>query len=942
MTREQTDAQQFERYAREAFAHFERPDVPVPALAPGWPHGRVAGLVARALTDPPLLKECLASITAQFTALPPAVQDKWYQTELPVFTEEQVLTGGPAALGEADLARLALSGTLLEEWECVLDNSRHPPGEWFMTELLRASSPADVSQSSDVRGAVPPGRSRSRGRRIAEVAAVLAASVVISVVASSFATAQATARDIEDRLAAGNALGGPDDAAQLDEAFQTFEEADQKGAGANLFWRILYTGQRRELDRLRADYELARGLRATHREANRVWLTEGGIRTASESFVKVFRQRGLFKPAAGPAVAVTPDDLARLEAVVAARPAVRRVVLNAVDHWLNILGRSETPGAWADLIQRLRAAAGRIEAGEPSVPTLQAVRQAVAAGDETALANLFLGDSALDDAQLRRMPSALIGQVDRALRDRHASSAAYRVARRIAMVRPTDETVNAILAADSPAPAQASRYARALVTADPDNPVYRSSYGRTLLDAARLSTDRPRSAERNARDRLEFGDIYEAVEHCELAVRLSAAQNRTFALGHYHLGLAYEHSHHWMTGAAVTEFEAAIRDAARPGQSSDHDPVFHYALARALQDLGRDPTLVVGQAEQCLKLYDRWPKPPVVPGQSRPGVADRLWEPGPDEYVWAHVTIGRAYLDLGRASDAVVPLAKAVRLRPQTVYPALWLGKAHFAAGDLGRAITVMRQAHDLDRSDPEVLALLGELSLADGDLKRAGEWFALAKAAPEPHLTASRPAHSLMLKDWLARVDRCEKLSAEVDAYATAGKGLPSVDLGWAAIAGKRYTTAARVLKAHMEANPDPNMVGGDAPRLAIGTAVRAGRAGLLGDADRVAGAETLHATALDWARAELGRFRAAYDQVVQGKGQLARDELLGRMSEYQADHLLAAVRDPVLRGKLGEAERQSWEAFWREWDRLLLKVRELPLPETLSRLGEGGLGGF
>lgn len=688
------------------------------------------------------------------------------------------------------------------------------------------------------------------------------------------------------------------------------------------------------------DRELATELAALAREADRVPDSVARAEVVATLYARTFRRLGLFPPAPDAPAEVRPADLAHLEAAVAARPAARRPVLDAVDHWLVRLGRSDPPAGrdprWRATRDGLRAAALRLDADVPDGPPFGRIRKALVDGDAKTLTALFEGDAALPEAALRQLPGDLFVQTFDVMMQGRPGVLRGPFATRQARLRPADPALNALLVAESRDPAQASRYAHALVLGDPDNPAYRAALGRALYALATRPGGSPFNGPPTPRDGDDPFGVAEAVWELELAVRLNAAQGRADPLTHYHLGRAYDRTDERWGGAAVAAFEAAVREAALPGQGAVDAAGLHLPLARALQDLGRDPHRVAREAERCVALCGPQPLPLAVPGVPSPGW-DFAFDYGPDELVEAYLVLGRAYLDLGRAGDAVPPLAAAVRHRPRRADCRLWLGKAYQAFGDTPRAVEAAEQATRLAPADPEGWVALGEHALSGGDPKRAGECFAWAAAL------AARTARSVRAEKGVEEAARQAELQPVVAAVVAGAAAPPTPDLARAAAAGKRYTTAARVLRAVLEADPDPGEVAGGVRRLAVGAAARAGRGGLFGDADRQPGDEALHALAREWADEELRRVRAELGRRAAGEPRLTREELLDRLTAYQTDPLLAAVREPAWRARLGAAERRSWETFWDGWNEAVLAVRGLPPgdPHALRR-GAGGLDGF
>jgi tetratricopeptide (TPR) repeat protein len=438
--------------------------------------------------------------------------------------------------------------------------------------------------------------------------------------------------------------------------------------------------------------------------------------------------------------------------------------------------------------------------------------------------------------------------------------------------------------------------------------------------------------------------VSEAVEHFQHAVRLNAELKRPDPRTHYRLGVASGYSDEWHTGQAVVAFEGAVREAAIVGQTSDDAALYHFALAQSLQVLGRDPNRVIREAEQCIKLCNARPKPPVVPGTPKPGVLEPFVVPGSEELALAHIVVGRAYLDLGRAADAATSLVTAVRHRPRSVHAWLWLGKAYFACGETRQGVEATNRAHKLEPTDAEVLSTLGEYALSEGDPKRAIEYFNRAKkqASKSSRLSASQPGRLFSTDDGILRAEQLAAAQSLGSNAAVCKNAKPTVELGRAAAARKHFSVAARIFQTLL-AEPHFNDTSGEVARLAVGAAVCAGRDGLFGECDKQPGAGELHALARKWADEELNRVRTELEQVARGKGSLTREGLLVRVEDFQTDPLLAPVRESYLRAKLGAAERRSWESFWDAWNETALSVRALPTlaPPTIGSNG-GGLGGF
>lgn len=691
------------------------------------------------------------------------------------------------------------------------------------------------------------------------------------------------------------------------------------------------------------DTVLARTLGDVRRDAFRNPPDPAGAEAVTALFARSFRQLGLFPAAVGTAQVVTQDDFDQLEAVAARSLTTRREVLSALDDWMFLLEQSGGGDErFHPTLKLLRDHAGRLETDEPGGPPLRRVRQAVAARDQKELLAVFEGEQAVGDDLLRRLPGRLLAQAHTVLANPF-HPAAPRVLEPFARLRPADPAANALLARTSRTPAQASRHAYALLLTDPDNPAHHSLLGQILLAAAVRPDGRPLPSVRTFEAEYDSAAVGEAIVHLEGAVRLNADQKRLDPAAHHHLGVAHEYSREWRSGKAVVAFEAAVRDAALLAPPADA-AVYQLDLARALQNLGRDPNRVIREAERCIKLCQARPQPPAPPGPPPVVAAPPPQDSGPDELAQAHVVVGRAYLDLGRAADATTSFAAAVQLRPTTASVWFWLGRAYFACGEVRHAVEATTYAHTRDRSDPEILAALGTYALAEGNAVAAKKWFGQAKELAnnaEP-LSAWHAGRPLPTDDGIEQADELAALQRVVTDLVACENAKPTLALLRAAAAGKRYTLAARTYQSLLS-QPDFGDETGEPARLAVGAAVRAGRDGLCGDTDRERGADAFHALARRWADDELNRVRAQFERLAKGDSPLDRERLLDRVGQFQTDPLLAAVREPYLRARLGAAEQRSWESFWDAWNETVLAVRGLPTGELRTGgKGAGGLGGF
>lgn len=796
--------------------------------------------------------------------------------------------------------------------------------------------------------------------------------------------ADARSKAINQKLNGAEVIQRPRNPVERDEGFRAFEEADALSVEANLFWKWFYRSDQRRLESLRKGYEHAKSLRDEFIETSRTWLTEGGIEAVNKRYIGSFVKLGLFPANRPNSDFVSNADQAKLIAVVNERPTVRRVTLSAIDHWLSVIYLSKDAGTkWAASAKLLWDATLELEQDESERPSLRELRQLVGQRDAASLDRLTQLFAAkppdrlakgvvipFATDELRAIPSSLFGQVYGCLASNGRAEAARQVATRMSAVKPHDAVVNGTLVSAAENLAEAARagesravtrlstlstrqsvafpqlaavagaavwvaalneqqesdrikeeigwwelkravaltelrqYAYALTANDSKNPLYQNWYGKALS---------------------ETGVLYEAVERFELALKLSAEQGRPFALAHSNLGTAYLALYRY--GDAIREYEAAILESTQPSQQADDEVAYHYGLAKAHQNCQRDPERVVREAQWCIDWFGRHPKgPPPLPGAPPPGEKEKPWDPGDDRYTWAKLILGNAYLDMGRASDALSPLEQATLLRPTIATTHLRLGKCYAALDRIPDAIEAVEQAVALE---PSVAAVLVELYIDTGNLKKAREWAEQAKN---------------ML--WLGQVEVAEKGQQELSAYDAKPVPNPSHTVGLAAVRVQRYTTVATALRDFLEIwskeghakNPDcsveENLAQEHLTPLAIGSMSRSGR---VGDADKPKNPKELNTLALTWANNLLRGMSARHDRVKAGSGD-TREDLIGLMTSYQTSRLLSFVREAESLKALEPEERRGWELFWKTWNELLQKVRALPLdPETgrPSRLG-------
>ena len=90
---------------------------------------------------------------------------------------------------------------------------------------------------------------------------------------------------------------------------------------------------------------------------------------------------------------------------------------------------------------------------------------------------------------------------------------------------------------------------------------------------------------------------------------------------------------------------------------------------------------------------------------------------------WYEFQTGELYLHRGRLEDATRHYRAAIALAPHDPLPWLGMGEVAAARGETSDAIVWLRRVEPVV-ADPEVLAILGDLHLASGDLETARDYY--------------------------------------------------------------------------------------------------------------------------------------------------------------------------------------------------------------------------
>jgi tetratricopeptide (TPR) repeat protein len=335
---------------------------------------------------------------------------------------------------------------------------------------------------------------------------------------------------------------------------------------------------------------------------------------------------------------------------------------------------------------------------------------------------------------------------------------------------------------------------------------------------------------------------------------------------HHHLGM-YWHDKGQLD-QAIAEFRRAIELDPKGGAA-------HHHLGLCWRDKGR-LDLAMAEFHRAIELD---PKAPL-----------------------AHFQLGRCWQDKGQLDLAMAEYRRAIALNPKGAPAHYQLGLCWRARGRLDEAMAEYRRATDLDPGGGAAHEMLAEALLRSG---RFTEVRTAVRRAFD--LLSAKDPHRLALQEKLNLCERMLALDPRLSAILL-GNERPSLEelLGLTHLCEEfgRPRAAAGLYAAVFAARPALADDLGSAIRYkAARAAVRAADEARLGETERAG----LRRQALDWLRADLA----------QGAS-LRRDGTSGgpRLTTWQTDTDLAAVRDQVPLAKLPATEREEWRRLWADVD--------------------------
>jgi superkiller protein 3 len=288
------------------------------------------------------------------------------------------------------------------------------------------------------------------------------------------------------------------------------------------------------------------------------------------------------------------------------------------------------------------------------------------------------------------------------------------------------------------------------------------------------------------------------------------------------------------------------------------------------------------------------------------------------KYASAHNNLGNVLLEQGKLDEAIAAFRKALELSPKLARAHLHIGLALSIQSKLDEAIAEYRIALTIN---PDYAQAHGALAQA---LVKQG-LFAEARASNRRclKLLPERHRQRALVSGQLKQCERLLELEQKLP-LVLAGKVQPdsaAERLEYAQLCSytKLHGAAVRLFAAAFtaEARLADNLRAEHRYRAACSAAlagVGLGKdAGQLDDAERAC----LRRQALDWLRADF----AAWGQLLAKEPAKTRSTVQQTLRHWQQDASFAGVRGDAL-ARLPEAERQAWQQFQADVERILKKA--------------------
>jgi tetratricopeptide (TPR) repeat protein len=288
----------------------------------------------------------------------------------------------------------------------------------------------------------------------------------------------------------------------------------------------------------------------------------------------------------------------------------------------------------------------------------------------------------------------------------------------------------------------------------------------------------------------------------------------------------------------------------------------------------------------------------------------------------AHGALGDALLAKKDLDGAIAAYRKAIDLNPKHAETHCNLGIALADKKDLDGAVAEWRTAIGLEPKFANPHGALGQVLLQQGRFGEARRATRLCLDLLPPR-DPRRPSASQQLVqcERLAALD--EKLLAVLSRKAKPANAAEQLALAQLCQQYKRRHAAASRFYADAFA-ADPRLAGDLKQQhryyAACNAALAAAGQGEDGKPLTAEERVRLRRQALDWLRADL----AVYQKLAIGKDPAAKRAVRQRLTHWQADSNLAAVRGGRALDKLPEDEREAWQRLWDDVDALLKTPEE------------------
>jgi tetratricopeptide (TPR) repeat protein len=290
------------------------------------------------------------------------------------------------------------------------------------------------------------------------------------------------------------------------------------------------------------------------------------------------------------------------------------------------------------------------------------------------------------------------------------------------------------------------------------------------------------------------------------------------------------------------------------------------------------------------------------------------------DFAFAHFSLGLTLTELGRLDEAIAALRHAIEAQPDFAEAHYDLGNALWKKSRRDEAAAAFRRAIALKPNYAEAHCNLG------GVLRQQGEFAGALAAMEKGHELGSRRQNwPYPSAQWVRECQRLLELENREQAVLQGKVQIMSAfernEYAQVLYCKRRYLAATRLWAEAFAADQHlaSDIRSGHRNEAAYSAALAAAGQGIdAGGLDEKAQSSLLK-LAYEWLRADLAECAKLLE------GRKPEDRLLvgQRLSSWQTDDDLAALRDPSTLAKLSAQEQEAHKRFWAEVETMFAKAK-------------------